>query len=209
MVGRCWRPGEAAGDRRGRPAGGACAYSLAKQGRSVLLIERGKYAGAKNVWGGTWYTYTDAGDGGTSTLVRDLGAPGANGSGHAARMRGQVTTDYRYGYIGIGTTLDTLGEPMDIRGYTAISFWMRGDGKQYRMRLESDAVQDYDYYGITFKAKSDRWRQVYIDFDDLRQEGWGKRVPWTGTDVENLSFQTVGQPHRSITLEIDNITFHK
>ena len=37
------------------PAGGACAYSLAKQGRSVLLIERGKYAGAKNVWGGALY----------------------------------------------------------------------------------------------------------------------------------------------------------
>ena len=37
------------------PAGGACAYSLAKQGRSVLLIERGKYPGAKNVWGGALY----------------------------------------------------------------------------------------------------------------------------------------------------------
>ena len=37
------------------PAGGACAYSLAKKGRSVLIIERGKYPGAKNVWGGALY----------------------------------------------------------------------------------------------------------------------------------------------------------
>ena len=39
------------------PAGSACAYTLAKGGKNVLLLERGDSAGAKNVSGGRLYTY--------------------------------------------------------------------------------------------------------------------------------------------------------
>ncbi|MBP2637213.1 MAG: monooxygenase FAD-binding protein [Firmicutes bacterium] len=39
------------------PAGSACAYLLAKEGKSVLVIERGVSAGSKNVTGGRLYTY--------------------------------------------------------------------------------------------------------------------------------------------------------
>jgi len=39
------------------PAGTACAYLLAKEGKSVLVIERGVSAGSKNVTGGRMYTY--------------------------------------------------------------------------------------------------------------------------------------------------------
>lgn len=39
------------------PAGTACAYLLAKEGKSVLVIERGASAGSKNVTGGRMYTY--------------------------------------------------------------------------------------------------------------------------------------------------------
>jgi electron transfer flavoprotein-quinone oxidoreductase len=39
------------------PAGSACAYLLAKEGKSVLVIERGVSAGSKNVTGGRVYTY--------------------------------------------------------------------------------------------------------------------------------------------------------
>lgn len=38
-------------------AGAAAAYRLAKAGREVLLVERGKAAGSKNVTGGRLYTY--------------------------------------------------------------------------------------------------------------------------------------------------------
>jgi len=39
------------------PAGCACAYALARAGKSVLLVERGVTAGSKNVSGGRLYTY--------------------------------------------------------------------------------------------------------------------------------------------------------
>jgi electron transfer flavoprotein-quinone oxidoreductase len=37
------------------PAGCAAAYTLAKTGLQVLVCERGKYAGAKNMWGGAFF----------------------------------------------------------------------------------------------------------------------------------------------------------
>ncbi|MEL7563310.1 MAG: FAD-dependent oxidoreductase [Dehalobacterium sp.] len=39
------------------PSGSACAYTLAKAGKTVLLIERGDTPGCKNVTGGRLYTY--------------------------------------------------------------------------------------------------------------------------------------------------------
>jgi electron transfer flavoprotein-quinone oxidoreductase len=39
------------------PAGCACAYVLAREGKNVLLVERGDSAGSKNVSGGRLYTY--------------------------------------------------------------------------------------------------------------------------------------------------------
>lgn len=39
------------------PAGAACAYTLAKAGKNVLVIERGDTPGSKNVTGGRLYTY--------------------------------------------------------------------------------------------------------------------------------------------------------
>jgi len=37
------------------PAGCAAAYTMAKAGLNVLILERGKYAGAKNMWGGAFF----------------------------------------------------------------------------------------------------------------------------------------------------------
>jgi electron transfer flavoprotein-quinone oxidoreductase len=39
------------------PAGCACAYVLAREGKNVLLVERGESPGTKNVSGGRLYTY--------------------------------------------------------------------------------------------------------------------------------------------------------
>jgi electron transfer flavoprotein-quinone oxidoreductase len=39
----------------GGPAGCTCSYTLAKSGLKTLLVERGKFPGAKNMWGGVYY----------------------------------------------------------------------------------------------------------------------------------------------------------
>ena len=37
------------------PAGCACAFKMAQAGLNVLVVERGKFAGAKNTWGGAFF----------------------------------------------------------------------------------------------------------------------------------------------------------
>ncbi|NIO49093.1 MAG: FAD-binding protein [Candidatus Aminicenantes bacterium] len=37
------------------PAGCACSFTMAKAGLKTLLVERGKFPGAKNMWGGVFY----------------------------------------------------------------------------------------------------------------------------------------------------------
>jgi electron transfer flavoprotein-quinone oxidoreductase len=37
------------------PAGSSCGITLAKAGLETLIVERGKFAGAKNMWGGAFY----------------------------------------------------------------------------------------------------------------------------------------------------------
>ncbi len=37
------------------PAGSTCGYTMAKAGLKTLLVERGKFPGAKNMWGGAFY----------------------------------------------------------------------------------------------------------------------------------------------------------
>ncbi len=37
------------------PAGCLCGYTLAKAGLETLIVERGKFPGAKNMWGGAYY----------------------------------------------------------------------------------------------------------------------------------------------------------
>jgi len=39
----------------GGPAGIACAVTIARAGKKVVLIERGKFSGSKNVFGGGFF----------------------------------------------------------------------------------------------------------------------------------------------------------
>ncbi|MFQ8626943.1 MAG: FAD-dependent oxidoreductase [Candidatus Gastranaerophilaceae bacterium] len=39
----------------GGPAGISCAITIARAGKNVVLIERGKFSGSKNVFGGALY----------------------------------------------------------------------------------------------------------------------------------------------------------
>ena len=177
-----------------------------------LLIDNCEDGNNRNLLGGYWFTYDDRGSGGTSEVVPPAGgefyctAGGAQGTGFSAQMTGRVTTAYQYGFIGMGTNFAEPRAPRDISGYRGISFWAKGDGKAYRISFPQASIQDFDYYGTVFVAPQG-WTQVTILFADLRQGGFGAPVPWTGTDVFGIQWQTVGQPHNSIFLAVDELRF--
>ncbi len=186
------------------------------EGRTAVLIDDLEDGNRENEFGGLWFTYDDRHFGGDSKVspegfgVFKPSEDGAFGSYKCARITGRVTTTHPDGFIGMGTDLRHPNNPVDIREYNGIEFWTRGDGKTYRLKIRSKATGDYDDYRYDFVA-TEEWTRLIIDFEDLQQEGWGKKVSLDEalSGVISITFQTVGQPHASVELAVDCIRFLK
>ncbi len=181
-----------------------------------------------NNWGGYWYTYDDLGSGGDSYVVPwsdarwnvsgmtpepfFMQSPGRTGSGYAARMTGYVTTTFQYGFVGMGTAfLDPKG-PIDLSSCGGISLWIKGDGKDYRIKITSShpnfvSGEGDNHYGFAFTSGTD-WTQLNISMSSLTQEPyWGSSVNLSDalSMATDMQFQSVGQPHSDIDLWVDEI----
>ncbi|MDA3901087.1 MAG: CIA30 family protein [Spirochaetes bacterium] len=152
-----------------------------------------------------WFTYNDKGDGGDSLIKLRKNKETIGGKEYLVlSCTGKVTKKFEYGFIGFGIRPD--GEDLArFRKAKGITFKVIGDGKSYRMRAESTKVTDYDYHGKVFSTKGSV-TQVSVPYSSLKQEGWGTGVGSfnKGTLVQ-ISFQTVGQPHDSVSLKIFDV----
>jgi hypothetical protein len=167
-----------------------------------------------NAFGGYWFTYDDKNNGGDSKVTpmgtfKPTGG-GALDSQYSAGITGKVTTTYPNGYIGMGTDLHRPNDPVDVRKYDGIEFWARGDGKNYRFKFRSAGTSDYDDYGVDFTAPAE-WTHYSFNFEQLKQQGWGKAVPLDSAlkGVISVTWQTLTQPLDSVELAVDNIRFLK
>lgn len=173
---------------------------------------------AVNKLGGYWYTYNDNDKGGDSKVLTPSGefspsAGGANKSKKSARMTGKVTKTYQYGFIGMGTNLgEGDNTAVDVSKYKGIEFCAKGDGQEYRVKLRSLAIKDSNDYGYNFTAPL-QWQCYQVKFDKMAQEDWGKEKTVSVPQNEALAqttaiqWQTVGQPHESVELALDDIKF--
>jgi hypothetical protein len=161
------------------------------------------------VGSGFWFVFDD----GQSTVTMRPGecAPISDvGNGlilaGCPRVTGTITATY--GYVGLVRTLNPNGKPVDVSDYQALTFMARGDGKSYQVKLETDAVKDYDYHQFVFTPPSNEWRQYIIPLWLFRQQGWGAPVVFTAEDVKSVAWVSVG-PHcdDSIELGIDRVAF--
>ncbi|MCX8094415.1 MAG: CIA30 family protein [Candidatus Goldbacteria bacterium] len=177
-----------------------------------------------NNWGGFWYTYNDYVFGGDSYVVPLVDTPfymqrpDISYKGYAARITGYVTTTFMYSYIGMGTMLNSLKNPVDLNKYSKIKFWCKGDGAKYRIMLAS-VYPDFMYfvgnnhYGYDFIAPAN-WTQYEIYLTQFTQEPyWGNIVERTLalSKVTDIWFQTTSVPAapRDVDLWIDEIIFEK
>ena len=184
-------------------------------------------------WGGYWYTYNDhdAPNSGDSAIWPPsenmipgaefiMSAPGRLGAGDcAARLTGNVTTTYQYGFIGMGAgilpppALPTDPKPtFDLSSCGGVRFWAKGDGKSYSLKMKAaDSVDTgYNDYKRNFTAPAD-WTAFDFAMTTFTQEsGWGTTVDRSIVlaNLTDLQFQTVGQPHTSIDLWVDDIEFY-
>ena len=195
---------------------------------AAVLVDDFEEGRGKNKLGGYWFTYSDKDLGGSSIVHPVPGtdfavaSPGARKSEYCARMKGQVTTKYRWGFVGMGCDLRHPKRPVDLSGFTGIEFYARGDGRKYRVKFSSDVTKDGDDFGADFEAKKD-WRLVRIAFSELAQQGWGKPGRWAesgpgkgpevkgyaGQKVLRIQWQTIGQPLEAVRLDIDDIKLLK
>lgn len=182
---------------------------------AVIYIQAGNFTDKVYVAAGYWFAWDDQASGGTSEVamttmgLQHATLPGAASwfvSPPQAEMTGVVTDVLSWGHVGIGYSFRQAAQPIDISAADSVAFWMKGDGKQYRVKLESASVMDNDFHGATFTASTD-WQVIRIPFSAFAQEGWGQPVAWTGRDIRTISFVTVGRPHASVHLWVDRISF--
>lgn len=184
-----------------------------------------------NNWGGYWYTYDDLNNSGDSYVVPwsearwnavglppepfFMQSPGRTGIGYAARMTGYVTTTYQHGFVGMGTSFIDPKGPVDLSTCTGFSFWYKGDGRTYRVKILSShpnfVLGDGDnHYGYTFTSATD-WTQLALSMTSLTQEPfWGSSVNLSDalSMATDIQFQTVDRPQSSIELWVDEIDIY-
>jgi len=178
-----------------------------------LLIDDFEDGDGQSLLGTGWYGYTDAGNGGDSTLTF-TGATGSavamGGPGYASTKSLEVSYSldkgtYTYDpFVGFGVSLAAGNANFDASGYEGIGYVYRGAA--HTVRLETSDVTDYDYYGVPVAASAD-WKTVMLPFAQFAQGGWGTKVPLDTTHARVVSFHMVGSTGSQATLDIDDLTF--
>jgi hypothetical protein len=124
-------------------------------------------------------------------------------SGKAGHFKGKVGRNVAPWPWAALTTGVGPGAKADLSGVTAVRFWIKGDGKKYRLALAREAVTDYANFAKEFDAPTE-WTQMEIKLSELRQASWGKPVERAWNDVKVLEFGAM-TPDSPFDVYIDNV----
>ncbi len=96
-------------------------------------------------------------------------------------------------------------------GVLGLEFWFYGDGRTYRVTVSSQAVTDYNYYGIQITPAPGQWTFYQVPFTSMfRQTGWsgqtGLPVTYQGTDCTGIWIFTQGTG--AFNFQVDQIGFY-
>ncbi len=83
--------------------------------------------------------------------------------------------------------------PADLSMYTGIRFRYRGSG-QFHLQSLQPTITDFDNYGTaTFRVTSE-WQTATIVFADLKQAGWGVKLPFTPFRLNGFLIEALTTP---------------
>ena len=147
-----------------------------------------------NAYGGTWYTYGDAGNSGASVIYPSgAAAPVAGGPGPSAfalHLTGTVvhlSGGYGSPAAYVSTDLGAAGAEKDFTSCLGFRFAVSGDNRYYKIELlpDSGINTGYNNYKYTFYA-SNVWQTLQVPFSAFTQAvGWGTVVPM-GTVLQKI-----------------------
>ncbi|MBN2340485.1 MAG: CIA30 family protein [Deltaproteobacteria bacterium] len=179
----------------------------------ALLVDDFEDGDNLSLLGGFWYTYSDGGNGGASSLSIERDTDGnvaMTGEGYESTTSLYLSFnldqgDYQWApYVGWGMTFFEGDTAFDATPYAGISYWYKGAA--HAMRIETSDVTDWDYYRIEVDAASD-WTLVAVPFSFFTQAGWGESVDMVLDHVTQLSWEASGVTGQEGEMYIDNLGF--
>jgi hypothetical protein len=156
-----------------------------------------------------WSTYNDVANGGDSTMEVTAATESIDGADKfVISAKGVITDKFQYGFAGVVATPDEAALAA-LKAGKSISFKAIGDGKSYRIRLETNDRPDFNYNGKVFFTKKGKVQAYSFKYSDFAQEAWGAKVKFNPDNIVKLSFQTQGQPYPSVELKIFDLQINQ
>ena len=156
-------------------------------------------------WGGEWTTYTDAGDGGQSTITTSYS------TGYSSSKALKASYTLRKGSLNydpqVGISVDLLADKsaVNLNSCTSISYYYKGAA--HAVRMESPLVTDYAYHQTNVEA-ANSWTKKTVTLTSMTQPDWTStnvNVSSARQSVKAFSWQVSGANNTSGSLEIDNV----
>lgn len=170
--------------------------------KNVLPLDDFEQTTAANGVG--WWASADANNLGSAATFESApsvdGGKGAVGhlKGHLGRSQGKI---YSWASLSLSTKPDNT--PIDFTGVKSIRFRVKGDGGKYRLAVGREAVKDYGKFSSGFTAPN-KWTDVEVRIDSLRQPDWAQQLPRTFNDVMNLEISPLDEG-KDFELYIDDV----
>lgn len=159
----------------------------------------------------SWMAVSDSIMQGKSKATISIAPDGAAGTKQSLKIVGSVIlgSNPYVMFAGAGSRFDGGKTIYDVTSYIGIKFWAKGDGNTYRIDLPAAAVTDFMFHSFSFTPPTGEWKEYKVPFNGFKQMPYGKKVSWTGTDIQGVQFFTVGGPIEKFLLQVDEIEFYK
>ena len=170
---------------------------------SSILLDDMEDGNNINNWGGNWYSYS--GTGTTITPIPSNYSMTAGGMPGSTLYRAQIIATVA-DYAGLGTNLNLAVTAVDLTNYTAVEFWVKGNGAStYWFQFTQADITSGDCYGVSFTAPA-AWTKVTVPIAgaSLGRRGFGtETVGFENNAV--IALQWASNANGALDIEVDNV----
>jgi hypothetical protein len=182
------------------PVAAALGSSPEPQAWTLDDFENGEHVSAHGL---AWIGLGDDLMGGNSSVVLERVAGGANGTGHALRVKGNVG-DKAPAFTGAWVPLEGGARPVDLGAFEAIRFKARGEGA-FQAGLRRGPATSSTNFMAPF-AVGPEWKTIEIPFETLKPIGPGAAgAVWSTQEVHWLGIGTATGSHGAFHLDVDDV----
>ncbi len=103
------------------------------------------------------------------------------------RFAGTVSLENNGGFASIRSN----SADYDLGEYSGIKLRLRGDGKSYKLSLQTDLFFDGISYQVTFATQTDSWQEISLPFESFIPTHHGIKLS-TGAPLDKSSIKSFG-----------------